>query len=217
MYLCVQSLLLVVARTIIQGARMTTTTQTSPVTGTWTLDPAHTRLGFAARHAMVTTVRGSFTDVSGVLTLDADNPTQSSARVTVQAASFDSGSSDRDRHVRSADFLDVDNYPTLTFVSTSVRPVGDDEYVLAGKLTIKDVTRDIEIAIRLLGTETDPFGNLRAGFEGSAQISRRDFGLTWNVALESGGVLVSDKVRITLDVSAIRTADEMGAAVNPAA
>jgi polyisoprenoid-binding protein YceI len=196
---------------------MTTTTTRSPLTGTWTLDPAHSRLGFAARHAMVTTVRGSFTEASGVLHLDADSPTQSSAQVTIDAASFDSGSPDRDKHVRGTDFLDVDTYPTLSFVSKSVRPIGDDEYVLAGELTIKGVTRDVEIGINMLGTETDPFGNLRAGFEGSTQISRKDFGLTWNVALESGGVLVSDKVKITLDVSAIKAADEVGARVNPAA
>ncbi len=196
---------------------MTTTTATQPLTGTWTLDPAHSRLGFSARHAMVTTVRGSFTDASGVLNLDADNPTQSSAQITIQAASFDSGSPDRDKHVRAGDFLDVENYPTLTFASKSVRPVGDDEYVLAGELTIKDVTKNVELAISLLGTETDPFGHLRAGFKGSTQISRKDFGLTWNMALESGGVLVSDKVKITLDVSAIKASDEVGARITPAA
>jgi polyisoprenoid-binding protein YceI len=194
-----------------------TTTTMHTLTGTWNLDPAHTRLGFSARHAMVTTVRGSFTDASGVLHLDAEDPTRSSAEIVIASASFDSGSADRDRHVRSADFLDVDRYPTVTFVSTSVRALGGDDYTMRGGLTIKGVTRDVEIGITLLGTETDPFGNSRAGFEGTTSISRKDFGLTWNVVLDSGGVLVSDKVNITLDVSAIKVAEDVEGRVSPAA
>jgi polyisoprenoid-binding protein YceI len=196
---------------------MTTITKRQLLTGTWALDPAHTRLGFSARHAMVATVRGSFTDVSGVLRLDARDPSRSTADITIDAVSLDSGSADRDKHLRSADFLDVETYPTLHFVSTAVRPVRDDEYVLTGNLTIRDATREVGIAITLVGTEVDPFGNVRAGFEGTAEISRKDFGLTWNVALESGGVLVSDRVKISLDVSAIKTADADEQAVSPAA
>lgn len=183
---------------------MTITTTKAALTGTWNLDPSHTRLGFSARHAMVTTVRGSFTDVSGVLTLDGDDPTKSHADVTVQTSSVDTGTPDRDVHLRGADFFDVEKWPTLTFTSTSARASGDDEYVLAGDLTIRDVTRPVELAISYLGSSTDPFGNARTGFEGSTEISRKDFGLVWNAVLETGGLLVSDKVKISFDVSAIK-------------
>jgi polyisoprenoid-binding protein YceI len=178
-------------------------TDLSATSGTWVLDPSHTYLGFAAKHAMVTTVRGSFLDFEGSLNLDGDNPANSSATLVIQAASFDSGNEQRDGHVKGADFLDVDNHPQLTFNSTSVRAVGTD-FVLAGDLTIRGTTRPVEIAVELEGLESDPFGNQRVGFSGSTTISRKDFGLTWNVALESGGILVSDKVKITLDVSAIK-------------
>ncbi len=178
-------------------------TDLTAVSGTWTIDPAHSHLGFAARHAMVTTVRGSFTEFDGTLHLDGDEPARSYAEVTIQAASFESGNDQRDGHVRGADFLDVENHPTLTFRSTGVRAKGGD-YVLAGDLTIRGTSRPVEIAVELEGLGNDPFGNERVGFSGTTQISRKDFGLTWNVALESGGLLVSDKVAITLDVSAIR-------------
>jgi polyisoprenoid-binding protein YceI len=173
------------------------------LTGTWNLDTAHTRLGFAAKHAMVTTVRGAFLDFDGSLTIDGDHPEKSSAEVVIQAASFDSGNAQRDGHVRSGDFLDVENHPTLSFRSTDVRVDGDD-FVLVGDLTIRGTTRPVELKGELEGVDKDPFGNLRVGFSAETQISRKDFGLTWNVALESGGLLVSDKVKITLDVSAVR-------------
>lgn len=175
-------------------------------TGTWTIDPAHTRLGFVARHAMVTKVRGSFTEFEGTLTLDGANPAASSATLTVQLASIDTGNADRDGHVKSADFFDVENNPTMTFTSTSVKQTDDDEFVLVGDLTIKGVTKPVEIEVETDGVVTDPFGNTRAGFEGEAEISRKDFGLTWNVPLDGGGVLVSDKIKIQLDVSAIKSA-----------
>ena len=177
---------------------MTTTTERSALTGTWALDPGHSRLGFSVKHAMVATVRGSFTAFEGTLSLDGDNPANSSATVSLDASSFDSGSADR-----GADFLDVESFPALTFTSTEVRPKGD-QFILVGDLTIKDVTRSIEIAVESEGVVTDPFGFTRAGFSGEAQINRKDFGLTWNVALEAGGILVGDKVKITLDVSATK-------------
>jgi polyisoprenoid-binding protein YceI len=152
---------------------------------------------------MVTTVRGAFGDFEGSLTLDGDNPARSSATVTIQAASFNSGNEQRDGHVRGEDFLDVENHPTLTFRSTDVRTDGD-EFVLVGDLTIRGTTRPVEIAVELEGVEKDPFGNQRIGFSGETTISRKDFGLTWNVPLDGGGILVSDKVKITLDVSAVR-------------
>ena len=178
-------------------------TDRSALTGTWNLDTAHTRLGFAAKHAMVTTVRGAFLDFEGSLTIDGEHPEQSSAEVVIQAASFDSGNAQRDGHVRSADFLDVENHPTLTFRSREVRVDGDD-FVLVGDLTVRGTTQPVEIKGELEGADKDPFGNLRVGFSGETQISRKDFGLTWNVPLDSGGWLVSDKVKITLDVSAVK-------------
>jgi polyisoprenoid-binding protein YceI len=178
-------------------------TDLSTVSGTWNLDVAHTRLGFAAKHAMVTTVRGAFLDFEGSLHLDGDQPANSSAQVTIQAASFSSGNEQRDGHVRGADFLDVESYPTLTFRSSQVRTDGD-EFVLVGDLTIRDTTRRVEIAVELEGAEKDPFGNQRIGFSGETTISRKDFGLTWNVPLDGGGILVSDRIKITLDVSAVR-------------
>lgn len=178
-------------------------TDLSTVSGTWNIDVAHTRLGFAAKHAMVTTVRGAFLDFDGSLHLDGDQPSNSSAQVTIQSASFSSGNEQRDGHVRGTDFLDVESYPTLTFRSSQVRTDGD-EFVLVGDLTIRDTTRRVEIAVELEGAEKDPFGNQRIGFSGETTISRKDFGLTWNVPLDGGGILVSDRIKITLDVSAVR-------------
>lgn len=174
-------------------------------TGTWIIDPTHTRLGFVARHAMVTKVRGSFTEFSGSLTLDGANPSASAAEVTVQMASVDSGTADRDAHLTSPDFFNVEAFPTMTFSSTAVKQDGE-EFVLVGDLTIKDVTRPVEIEVELDGIVTDPWGNTRAGFAGETEISRKDFGLTWNVPLDGGGVLVSDKIKIQLDVSATKSA-----------
>ena len=183
-----------------------TATGLAAATGTWAIDPSHSRLGFAAKHAMVTTVRGQFNAFAGSLVLDGTDPSGSSATVDIEAASFTSGSEDRDNHVKSGDFLDVENYPTLSFTASSVRQLRDDQFVMTGDLTIRGTTRPVEITAELEGVSTDPFGNDRIGFTGTTQISRKDFGLTWNVALEAGGVLVSDKVKITLDVSAIKQA-----------
>lgn len=176
-------------------------------TGTWVIDPSHSRVGFSAKHAMVATVRGQFTDFSGSLTLDGSNPTVSAADVTIATASINTNSDDRDNHVRSADFLDVESHPEMTFRSTGVKHEGGDDFVMTGDLTIRGTTRPVELEVELEGLATDPFGNERIGFSGETVISRKDFDLTWNVALEAGGVLVSDKVKITLDVSAIRQAD----------
>lgn len=182
----------------------TSATETSTLTGTWTIDPSHSRLGFSARHAMVATVRGGFDDFTGTLQIDEADPARTTAEVTIQAASINTSVGDRDGHLRSGDFLDVETYPTLKFTSTSARAAGDDEYVLTGDLTIRDVTRPVELKVSYLGASTDPFGNLRAGFEAETTINRKDFGLVWNVALETGGILVGDKIKITIDVSAIK-------------
>jgi polyisoprenoid-binding protein YceI len=180
-------------------------TDYSAYRGTWTIDASHTRVGFVARHAMVTKVRGSFEDVAGSLVIDAANPSASTAEVTIALASVSTGSADRDAHLRSPDFFDVENNTAMTFASTAVKQDGD-EFVMVGDLTIKGVTRPVELRIEPTGVATDPFGNVRAGFEGEAELSRKDFGLTWNVALEAGGVLVSDKIKIQLDVSAVKQA-----------
>lgn len=176
---------------------------TSTLAGDYTIDPAHSRIGFSARHAMVTTVRGQFGAFEGTATFDADNPAASSAQVVIQAAGIDTGQADRDNHLRSGDFFDVETYPEIRFVSTSARLVRDDTWALTGDLTIKDVTKPVTIEFAHTGSATDPFGNQRIGFEGSVSVNRKDWGLSWNAALETGGVLVSEKVKLEFDVSAI--------------
>lgn len=182
----------------------TTTTGLTELTGQYTLDPAHTRIGFLARHAMVTKVRGSFNEFEGSVVLDGTDPTRSSASVTIDATSIDTRNEQRDEHLRSNDFLDLANHPQITFVSTSAHQVDETTFELAGDLTVRGVTRPVTVSFEYQGAATDPFGNLRVGFEGTATISRKDFGITWNAALETGGVLVGDKVVLELDVSAVK-------------
>lgn len=172
--------------------------------GTWAIDTSHSRLGFEARHAVVTKVRGHFADFEGTVVVGADLAA-SSVTVSAKLDSIDTGSADRDGHLKSADFFDVENTNDLSFVSTGITPKGDD-FVVAGNLTIKGVTQPVELTVELGGIATDPFGNVRAGFEGKGEISRKDFGLTWNVALETGGLLVSDNIKLQLDISAIKQA-----------
>ncbi|GAA3491881.1 MULTISPECIES: YceI family protein [Streptomyces] len=174
------------------------------LTGTYTVDASHSSIGFTARHAMVTNVRGAFTDHEGTLTLDGSNPAASGASITVRMASIDTGAPDRDNHLRSADFFDVETYPEMTFRSTGAEQLGGSDYRITGDLTIKDITRPLSIDLEFNGSATDPFGNERVGFEGSATIKRSDWGLTWNAALEAGGVLVSDKIKLNFDISAIK-------------
>jgi polyisoprenoid-binding protein YceI len=174
------------------------------VTGDYQLDPAHTRIYFVARHAMITSVRGYFHDFEGRLHLDADDPTASTASVTVKVAGIDTGQEQRDAHLRSPDFFDVETYPDITFVSTGVDPVDDETYRLTGDLSIRDQTRPVTLEITYNGSAKDPFGNLRAGFEGKGTVNRKDWGLTWNAVLETGGIMISDKIRIEVDVSAVK-------------
>jgi polyisoprenoid-binding protein YceI len=187
-----------------------TTTTTNPgfaqLTGGYTIDTAHTRIGFVARHAMVTKVRGAFNEFEGVAYLDGDDPANSSAKVTIKAASIDTRNAQRDEHLRSNDFLAMETYPEITFVSTAVRQTGDNSFDLTGDLTIRGVTKPVTIPFTYEGAATDPFGNLRVGFEGSVAINRKDYGITWNAALETGGVLVSDKIVLEFEVSAIKNA-----------
>lgn len=180
-------------------------TITAP-SGTYTIDPTHSRIGFVARHAMVTKVRGSFNEFSGTGHLDAANPANSSLQLTIQAASIDTRNADRDGHLRSNDFFDMENHPLITFVSTSVAASGD-EFSVTGDLTIKGVTKPVTVVFEYTGTAVDPFGNTRLGLEGSTTVNRKDWGITWNAALDAGGVLVGEKVTLEFEVSAIRVAD----------
>ena len=173
------------------------------LTGTYTIDTAHSRIGFVARYAMATKVRGAFNDFEGTAELDGSDPSRSSATVTISAASIDTRNAQRDAHLRAGDFLDVEKHPTITFVSTGARQDGE-VFELTGDLTVKDVTRSVTIPFTFDGLATDPFGNVRAGFEGTLTVSRKDFGLTWNASLETGGVLVGDKVVLEFEISAIR-------------
>lgn len=183
---------------------MTTTTDLSNITGTWTIDATHTTIGFTARHAMIAKVHGRFAEFEGSLVLDGATPANSSTTLTIQAASINTGNADRDGHLISADFLDAEQFPTVTFASTSVTHSGGNDFVLAGDLTVHGVTKPVEIKVELSGVGSDPWGNTRIGLEGSTEVSRKDYGLTWNAAIEGGGILVSDHIKITLDVQAIK-------------
>src|SRR6202167_499525 len=187
---------------------MTTTTAPAltELTGTYTLDPAHTRIGFVARHAMVTKVRGAFNEFEGTATIDGTNAAVSHVQVAIKAASIDTRNAQRDEHLRSNDFLAMAEYPQITFTSTSVSQTGDDTFEVTGDLTIKGVTNTITVPFEFEGAAKDPFGNERVGFEGSVTINRKDYGITWNATLETGRVLVSDKVTLEFEISAIKNA-----------
>src|SRR3954454_14456827 len=176
------------------------------LTGDYTLDPAHTRIGFVARHAMVTKVRGSFTEFEGTAHLDFQDPTKSSAKLTIQVPSITTGNGQRDEHLRANDFFDAPTYPEITFVSTAVEVTGEDTFRLVGDLTIKGVTKSVAVDFEQSGSAKDPFGNTRVGFDGKAVINRTDWGVNFNAALETGGVLVSEKITLEFDVSAIKNA-----------
>jgi len=168
--------------------------------GTWTVDASHSELGFVARHLMVTKVRGQFKEFEGSVKVG-DDITDSQVSAVAQIASVDTGSADRDAHLKSADFFDVENNPTMSFISTEVTPDS-----LKGDLTIKGVTKPVEFDLEFSGLATDPWGNQKAGFEASTDINRKDWGLEWNVALEGGGVLVSEKIKINLDIQLLKAA-----------
>jgi polyisoprenoid-binding protein YceI len=174
-----------------------------PSAGAWTVDVAHTNVGFVARHLMVTKVRGHFSDVDGEVRIG-ETPNDSSVEVRIGTASIDSGQPDRDAHLRSPDFLDVEKYPYLTFKSTKVEVTGDSTLKLHGDLTVLDVTKPVVLDVDFEGLSRDPMGGTRAGFSATTEIDREDWGLTWNVALETGGFLVSKKVKIELDVQLVQ-------------
>ncbi|WP_055695127.1 YceI family protein [Streptomyces prasinopilosus] len=176
------------------------------LTGDYTIDPSHTTLGFVARHAMVTNVKGSFQEFTGTLHLDGSDPSRSTAVLDVEMASIETGNADRDGHLKSADFFRTEEFPKMTFRSTKVEALGGDDYRLTGDLTILGTTKPLTIDLEFNGAAKDPFGNERVGFEGKAEILRSEWGLTWNAALETGGVLVSDKIKLNFDISAIKNA-----------
>ncbi len=178
-------------------------TETPGITGHWDIDPSHSRLGFSTRHAMVSRVRGAFNDVSGFADI-AEDLADSKAEVIIQTASVDTRSEGRDEHLRSADFFDVETYPEIRFVSSAIDEVDEGSYIVTGELTIRDMTKTVSVPLELIGVDTDPFGNLRAGLEGSRRIDRRDWGVTWNTKLDSGGVLVSDKITLEFELSLIK-------------
>ncbi len=184
---------------------MSTTTVPESLTGTYAIDPTHSRIGFVARHAMVTKVRGSFDEFEGSGSFDAEHPESSKLELTIQAASIDTRNADRDAHLRSNDFFDMEAHPEITFASTAVEELGDAEYRVTGDLTIKGVTNPVTVDLEYTGSAVDPFGNQRIGFEGTTTVNRKDWGVNWNAALETGGVLVSEKVTLEFEVSAIRT------------
>jgi len=180
------------------SATETSTSITALTPGTWTIDPAHTEVGFVARHLMVSKVRGQFTEVSGTVTV-AEDLSASTAEVSIGVASVSTGSPDRDTHLRSADFFDVENHPAMTFTSTSF-----DGSALVGDLTIKGVTKPVTLDVEFGGVTTDPWGHTKAGFEASTTVNRKEWGLEWNVPLEGGGVLVGDKVTLSIDVQLLK-------------
>ncbi|MDO9495306.1 MAG: YceI family protein [Nocardioides sp.] len=181
------------------------TTAVTDITGDYTIDPSHSRLGFVARHAMVTKVRGQFGDFAGTAHIDTTTPAASKVDLTIKTASITTGSPDRDGHLVSPDFFDAEANPEITFSSTHVSRDGSD-WTIAGDLTIKGVAKPVTIEFEETGSARDPFGNLRIGFEGATTVNRKDWNLTWNAALETGGVLVSDKIKLEFDVSAIQNA-----------
>ncbi|MDH6219372.1 YceI family protein [Streptomyces pseudovenezuelae] len=176
------------------------------LTGEYTIDPAHSTLGFTARHAMVTNVKGKFLDFNGTLHLDGSDPAKSTASIDAKMDSIDTGSADRDGHLKSADFFKIEEFPTMTFRSTSAESLGGDDYRITGDLEILGTTKPLTIDLEFNGAAKDPFGNERVGFEGKAEILRSEWGLSWNAALETGGVLVSDKIKLNFDISAIKNA-----------
>jgi polyisoprenoid-binding protein YceI len=183
-----------------------TATDFSTLTGTYTIDPAHSRFGFVARHAMVTKVRGGFNDFEGTVHLDGDDPSKSDVSITLQVKSVDTRNEQRDGHLRTNDFFAADTYPTITFRSTAIEHDGGNDFQVTGDLTIKDVTKSVTIPLEFQGAAKDPFGNDRIGFEGTLPVVRSDYNISFNAALESGGVLVSDKVTLEFEISAIKNA-----------
>ncbi|MDB4914287.1 MAG: hypothetical protein JWM95_1931 [Gemmatimonadetes bacterium] len=179
------------------------TAAAAPANTSWKLDPTHSSVEFSAKHLMITTVKGRFADVAGTVTVNGTSPSDASVDVVIQAASIDSRTEQRDAHLKSADFLDVENFPTITFKSTKIEG-SKDTFTITGDLTIHGITRPVTLAAAFEGEGKDPWGGTRMGFSATGKIDRRDFGLTWNAALEAGGVLVSNDIKLTIDAQVIQ-------------
>ena len=173
-----------------------------PVPGTYAIDASHTHVGFVARHLMVSKTRGHFPTVSGTITIG-DDPVDSSVEVTINTADVETGDVKRDGHLRSADFFDVEQYPTISYRSTRVNPVAPGRFAVEGELTVRDVTKPVQLQVTFEGAVTDPWGNIRGGFAATAEVDREDFGLTWNQVLEGGGVLVGKKITIEIEAEGV--------------
>ncbi|MCM8748517.1 YceI family protein [Thermomicrobiaceae bacterium CFH 74404] len=170
----------------------------------WEIDPVHSEIAFSVRHMMVATVRGRFNQFQGVIEFDPAHPESGRVEVTIDAASIDTRNEQRDNHLRSPDFLNVEQYPTITFVSKRIEPLGDNRFRVVGDLTLRGVTREVALDAEFLGVGKDPWGGERAGFTARTKLNRHDFGASWNVALEAGGFLVGDTLDLTLDIEAVR-------------
>ena len=173
----------------------------------WSIDPSHTHVGFGVRHLMISTVKGRFAEVTGTVSLENEDPGTAKIDVTIDVASIDTGVSQRDDHLRSPDFFDVARFPTLAFKSRRIERAGADALRVTGDLTIRDVTREVQLDVMELGSVRDPWGGQRAGYSASARINRSDFGLSWNQALETGGFVVGDEVALTLEVELVRASE----------
>jgi polyisoprenoid-binding protein YceI len=180
-----------------------TALRNAPAAGSYALDQSHSHVSFSARHLMITKVRGRFPVTAGHLDI-AEDPTQSSVVATIDVSAVDSGDPKRDEHLRSPDFFDAENYPTVDFRSTRVHDRGDGEFTLEGELTVRDSTRPVTLQGEYLGAQDSPFGDSRVGFTAETEINRKDWGLEWNVALEAGGVLVGDKIKLTIDAEWVK-------------
>lgn len=186
---------------------MTETAETTTATGTYAIDPSHSRIGFVARHAMITKVRGSFNEFEGRGHFDADEPANSQLQLTTQANSIDTRNTDRDNHLRSNEFFDMATYPELTFESTAVARAGGDDYSVTGDLTIKGVTKSVDLKTEFGGAGPDAYGGFRSGFSATTEISRKEFGVDLEMPIEGGGVVVGDKITISLEVEAVLNAE----------
>jgi polyisoprenoid-binding protein YceI len=185
---------------------MSTGTETTAAATTWKIDPAHTNAEFSVRHLMISSVKGRFAEVSGSVVKDAAAPAKSQVEITINTASLDTREPQRDGHLRSADFFDVEKFPTITFRSTRIDGSLDGDFKLVGNLTIKDVTREVVLEVTPEGAVTDPWGGQRVGYSATTKIKRSEFGLTWNLVLEAGGVTVGEDVKISLDVELLKQA-----------
>ena len=172
---------------------------------TWKIDSSHSSVEFSARHLMITTVKGRFADVEGTVTVDGDTPELASVEATINAASIDTRTEQRDAHLRSADFLDVEHFPTLQFRSTQLAG-SHDKFTLTGDLTIRGTTKPVTLDVSFEGEGKDPWGGQRMGFEAKGKIDRREFGLTWNQALEAGGVVVGNEIKISIEAQLVKAA-----------